>query len=720
MEADDVIQVKDQYYILAGSSLADDRTRVLKQGDTFAVFDKRGDIEPVGKAVHGVYKGDTRFLSQWALRLGRERPLLLSSAVRNDNALLAVDLTNADVRSDGGVIVPRGTLHFARSIFIWSDIVYERLRVVNYSLARVKMPVTFRLGADFLDIFEVRGTTRERKGTYLPERIEGSSVMLGYQGLDGIRRETTVHCSVQPERISRSEIQLELVLEPKEETVWEFEISCRCGDKIPKACPHDEAARQALRALGIKEQEIYASNEQFNNWLSRSTADLHMMMTETPYGPYPYAGVPWYSTAFGRDGIITALETLWIHPEIARGVLSYLAATQAKEVDAQTEAEPGKILHETRQGEMARTREVPFGCYYGSVDATPLFVMLAGAYFRRTGDGELIEKIWPNIELALQWMDEYGDCDKDGFIEYSSKSPKGLVNQGWKDSNDAVFHADGSLAEGPIALCEVQGYVYAAKRAGAELAAATGRAEMALALLEQSKKLRRQFEKAFWVDEISTYALALDGEKKPCKVRTSNAGHCLMAGIASRDRATRVADTLLGEDFFSGWGIRTVSSKEARYNAMSYHNGSVWPHDNALIARGFMRYGLRDVAAQILAGMLDASRFVELARLPELFCGFARRPGEGPTLYPVACAPQAWAAAAAFALIEACLGITLRGSPALVLFRHSTLPESLPKIEIRNLRVGKASVDLAIQRAGDAVDVTVLRRRGEIDVVSVK
>jgi len=717
---DDVIRVKEQYYILSTSSLADDRTRVVKQGETFAVFDRKGDIELIGRGVQGLYLGDTRFLSHWVLRIGKERLLLLSSAVRNDNALLAVDLTNPDIHVDGQLVIPRGTLHVARSKFLWKDILYERLQLVNYSLSAVEISLSLQYSADFVDMFEVRGLHREVRGTRLQEDVQRQEVTLSYQGLDGVTRRTQMYCSRPPERLSSSELLLDVSLQPKEAKTYEFTVSCQCGESRPRRATYDRAASQTVQALSLQEQEIYVANEQFNNWLGRSRADLNMMMTETPYGQYPYAGVPWYNTVFGRDGIITALETLWIDPSIARGVLSYLAATQATEVIPESEAEPGKILHETRKGEMAALHEVPFGCYYGSVDATPLFVMLAGAYYRRTADGQFIRQIWPNIESAIRWINEYGDADGDGFLEYRGQPTNGLVHQGWKDSNDAVFHSDGTLAQGPITLCEVQGYVYAAKRSAAEMTAVVGKPELAAPLLDQARKLRQQFEHSFWCEDLSTYALALDGAKQQCRVRTSNAGQCLLTGIASRERADRVAQTLLQEDFFSGWGVRTVSSAELRYNAMSYHNGSVWPHDNALIARGFMRYGLRQAAARLLTGLLDASLFVELHRLPELFCGFPRRPGEGPTLYPVACAPQSWSAAAVFCLLEACLGITVRGSPALVLFRHSTLPESLPRVEIKNLQVGPAVVDLAIQRAGESVDVTLLRKSGEVDVVSVK
>jgi glycogen debranching enzyme len=720
---DQIIRIDDRFYIPATSTLTDDRTRVLKHGETFAVFDRYGDIHLVGKGTQGLYHEGTRFLSQLELRLGEHRPMLLSSTVKEDNALLAVDLTNPDISRDGQVVIPRGILHLFRAIFLWEGACYERLRLTNYGPVPIDVSITIRFNADFADIFEVRGRKRERRGRNLNEGVGAEQATLAYEGLDGEVRRARIHVFPAPQQLSTTQAVYQIHLEPQEEASCFLTVACECGDRAAQALSYEQAfylAEQAVKAKRDREGTIDTSNEQFNDWLQRSEPDLQMMITETTEGPYPYAGVPWFSTAFGRDGIITALECLWLNPDLARGVLLYLAARQATEVIPEQDAEPGKILHETRLGEMAALGEIPFGLYYGSVDSTPLFIMLAGGYYERTGDLAVLQTLWPNIEAAVRWMDTYGDSDGDGFLEYARRTSKGLANQGWKDSHDAVFHEDGSSAEGPIALCEVQGYAYAAKRNAAMLAQTLGKTEQAGQWLHQAEALRQRFEQTFWCDDIGTYALALDGNKKPCKVRTSNAGHCLYTGIASAEHARSVAEGLLGKDFYSGWGVRTVAASEARYNPMSYHNGSIWPHDNAMIAMGLARYGLMSEVLPIVSGLFDATLTLDLHRLPELFCGFVRRPGIGPSLYPVACSPQAWAVASVYLLLQAVLGIHIDGAAGRMTFANPLLPEFLDEVRIRNLTVGSGSVDLLVQRHPHDVSISTLRKDGPVEIVIKK
>jgi glycogen debranching enzyme len=512
-----------------------------------------------------------------------------------------------------------------------------------------------------------------------------------------------------------------VTLEQHECAEFEIAIACELQERSHQLLRFDDAIVRARsrHPLG-NSADVAASNPALNQWVRRSFADLEMLTTDKAAGAYPYAGIPWFSTPFGRDGIFTALELLWLAPEVARGVLGFLADTQATTTSEVQDAQPGKILHEMRDGEMAALGEIPFGRYYGSADATPLFVMLAHAYFERTGDADAIDALWPHVLAALHWMDEYGDLDGDGFIEYARASKSGLIQQGWKDSWDSVFHDDGSLAEAPIALCEIQGYAYAAWSGAARLATIRGESERAAQWLARAASLKARFEDAYWCDDLGTYALALDARKRQCRVRTSNPGHCLFAGIADPGRARLVADGLMSESSFSGWGIRTVASGMARYNPMSYHNGSVWPHDNAVVAAGFARYGLTGHATRVLSAMFDLSQAVDLHRLPELICGFHRRAEAFPTLYPVACAPQAWAAAAVALLLQACLGVEINAVGRRVSFTHAMLPETLDSLRITNLRIADACVDLLLTRHAHDVGLTVLRRDGDVEVVVVK
>jgi glycogen debranching enzyme len=720
---EEIIRLKDQFYITTNSSLVDDRTRVLKHGDSFAVLDRYGDIQPIGWGKQGLYHEGTRFLSRWSLRLGQERPLLLSSTVKEDNILFSADLTNPDLMDKGQVVVPRGTIHIFRAKFLWKGVCYERLRVSNFGLTPVDLTLSYSFDADYVDIFEVRGSTRERRGKRLPDQVSEAALTLAYEGLDKIVRRTRIECVPKPEQIDANAMRFTERLEPKGEAVFWLTVACETPTFVPYRMSFDGAFEEADNSLArswTRECDVTTNNSQFNTWVHRSVADLHMMVTNLPTGPYPYAGVPWFSTVFGRDGIITALEALWLNPAMARGVLGYLASTQATEVVPEEDAEPGKILHEMRVGEMAQLKEIPFGRYYGSVDSTPLFIMLAGAYYERTGDKAFIESIWPNIDLALAWIDKYGDADGDGFVEYVQRSAKGLRHQGWKDSQDCVFHADGTLIEGPIALCEVQAYVYAAKKAASELAWVLRQPQRAAQLMHEAKMMRERFEETFWCSDLNTYALALDGQKKLCRVRTSNAGHALYTGIASDERARRVAETLLSEGSFSGWGIRTLDSRDMRYNPMSYHNGSVWPHDNALICMGFSRYELKAEAMRVLSVLFECSTLVDQRRLPELICGFRRRTNEAPTLYPVACAPQAWSSAAVFMLIQAGLGVSIKGPDQQIAFHKPMLPSFIDQLCIKGLRVGRSSVDICLQGRGSDVDVNVLRRDGPVEIAVYK
>jgi glycogen debranching enzyme len=719
VSAESVNTAATEFYILAPEVPVPERTFVLKHDDTFGLFNDFGDIAAGARHEEGLYHQGTRFLSRLALKLIGGRPLLLSSAVRRDNLLMGVDLTNPDIYLGGNMMLPRGSLHIYRSKLIWGAVCYEHIHVRNFTRMPLDIALTLEFSADFADIFEVRGEERRQRGQLHNPRVTDQGAELAYQGLDGVARRTLIECQPPPRRISGAELQLAAQLEGRSEQVFEVKVTCAIDAERPAALSFAAALAHAERSRASGSRlaaGIDTSNDQLNAWMTRSAADLNMLLTETSSGLYPYAGVPWFDTTFGRDGIIAALECLWLAPQISRGVLSFLAATQATRDQPERDAEPGKILHEARRGEMAALGEVPFGRYYGSIDATSLYVLLAGAYWRRTDDLAFIETIWPNICAALTWIDRYGDRDGDGFIEYQRRSPRGLVQQGWKDSNDSVFHADGRLAEGPIALCEVQAYTYAARLAAAGLAQALGHDDMTRTLREQAYALRERFRARFWCPEIGLYALALDGYKEPCRVRASNAGHCLFSGIAAPEHALSIARTLGQDTFFTGWGVRTVADREARYNPMAYHNGSVWPHDNAVIAGGLAASPGKELAVRILSAQLDASTYFESSRLPELFCGFRRREGKAPTSYPVACSPQAWSAAAVFAMLQACLGLTVDAAARQIAFRYPRLPPTLERVSIRDLKVGESSVDLTLYRYSGAVGLNVDRRSGKLDV----
>jgi glycogen debranching enzyme len=712
----------DLYHIDALPPPRDGGNRVLKCDETFAVLDSQGDILSSSARQHGLYHEGTRYLSHLQLSLGRYGLLPLGVSLRHDNVVLNVDLTNPDLYSKRQLTVPHGTIHISRTKFLQPGRLHERTRVTNYGNVPCEVELMLRCGADFVDLFEVRGTQRQARGEMLKTEIQGDSVTMSYRGLDRLTRFTRLDFSPPPARVGKEEVVFQLQLAAKEERLIHVTVQCSNEPPGPLAISYETAyarAHTAAQALERSDASIYSSNEQFNDWTNRSLVDLRMMLATTEDGLYPHAGVPWFSTPFGRDGVITALQALWINPSIAAGVLKFLARHQATEVDQARDAEPGKILHETRLGEMANLGEIPFGKYYGSVDSTPLFVMLAGAYYDATGDVDTIEKIWSHIDRALTWIDRWGDKDGDGFVEYDRQSEFGLVQQGWKDSRDSIFHADGSAAQSPIALCEVQGYVYAARRSAARLAQVLGHRARAEQLHLQADHLQENFDKTFWCEELSMYALALDGQKQQCKVRASNAGHCLFTGIALPERAAPLVDQLMSDEMFSGWGIRTLARSESRYNPMAYHNGSVWPHDNALIAEGFARYGFVDKSLKVLAALFDTSLFVELHRLPELFCGFPRRPAEGPVLYPVACAPQAWAAAAPLLMLKATLGLRIDANRRQVIFDHPSMPPFLDTVALRNVRVGTESLSLLLHRYPENVAVNVLSRTGNVEVVVI-
>lgn len=785
---------ESDFHILTTSLDNSGRTRVLKHSNLFVVYDEDGDISSRPGGAHGLYLNDMRHLSALELRFWKQKSVLLSSTIVEDNSLLTVDLTNPELvefeqrkkkerldksrrqkqaagaqsqpqnppdaapspgaqdaldapGAQAGVDSPESvepgaeiqarilsdTLHIHRSKFVTEDTAHEKIRMQNYGDVSMTVPIELYFDADFIDMFEVRGTARERCGDFLETQITDVSVSFGYIGLDKVQRETRISFVQRPQALSANRAYFEFEIGPGQRRELTYTVECRyqaakdVGESRRLRFGAPPGYRQAYAQMNRRLASQYrgrcrfeSSNVFYNLMLSRADADLQMLISNTDYGPYPYAGTPWFNTVFGRDGLICAYQVLNIRPEVSRGVLGYLAAHQAHDFSDTRDAEPGKILHEIRHDEMANTGEVPFRSYYGSIDSTPLFIALAGAYLRRSGDLDFIRSIWPNVRRAVEWIDAHGDRDGDGYVEYGRRTRQGLRQQGWKDSDDSVFHEDGTIAELPIALCEVQGYVFAARRAAAQMAEALGEGEYARAQHHETVQLKQRFQKDFWDEQLGTYVLALDGNKRPCRVRSSNAGHCLFSGIATLERAQLIGKQLLEDDFFNGWGVRTMPQAQVRYNPISYHNGSVWPHDNTMIAMGLARYGLKDEALRIMAGLYHASRYFDLNRMPELFCGFERRPSEGPTLYPVACAPQAWAAGGVFLLLDAALGLYVDGRRGLVKFHNPRLPDFLDTLRLKRVQVGKAQVDIELKRYRNDVGVQILRRSGEVEVMVVK
>ena len=725
MSTNDRSEINQNYYISDTTAVLERSPRILKHGRMFAIFDRYGDVRHQPSHPEGIFYNDTRHVSRMELLLNGFRPLMLSSSVLQNDGLLTVDLANPDFYLNGRLAMARDLIHLRRLKFLWGGVCYERLMSHNLAVIERDMTLTLKFEADFIDIFEIRGRPQARRGKTNVSKVSDREIRAQHHAADGQPSETVFRFEPRPTKIDVQTAEFEMTLGPRERRFHYMELRCRPEiegvEETPRRCFYlnlreDRRWRRAARDRAVV---IESSDNLFDETIERAVSDLYMLTTDTEYGPYPYAGIPWFSTVFGRDGIITALQSLWLDPEISRGVLLYLAATQATEENPEIDAEPGKILHETRAGEMARLGEVPFFRYYGSVDATPLFIVLAGEYLQRTGDLTTIKSLWPKIEAALNWIDEYGDIDGDGFVEYRARRPSGLQNQGWKDSDNSIFHADGELATGSISLCEVQGYVYAAKLLAASMARSLGKAGIAATLEAQAQNLKERFEKAFWCEDLSTYALALDGRKRPCRVRSSNAGHALFAGIADPERARRLADTLLDDDGFSGWGIRTIAGSEKRYNPMAYHNGSVWPHDNGLIALGLGRYGFKDHALKVFRGILDTATHMDLRRLPELFCGFNRPKHGDPTLYPVACSLQAWASSSIFALMQACLGLGFDPQAGEIRFHDPVLPEFLEELRLGKLHLGNGTVDVTLRNYNGRIAVDVGDCTGDLKVVVV-
>jgi glycogen debranching enzyme len=728
--------------------------QVLKHGNRFLLTDSFGDIHPDSRGL-GLYEGDTRMIACSVLRIGGIRPVLLQTSV-GANYRGGIQMTNpsADRNPDAKVHPPDAlvgrTIGINRERLMGAEGVSERLKVVNHAARESDVPVELELGADGADIFEVRGYPRPSRGKLLPVAVIDDRVTFRYLGLDGVERFTHIAfsepaTSIEPVDQPRPDgsdvgaavrLRWTLTLGPGETktlswTSWCTERPAPAGgtEEPTGSSDHDAMFPPAPRVSADEGAAAYhawergttavvSDHELFNLVIKRSVSDLRLLVNDGPGDDQRYisAGVPWFATLFGRDSLISAFQALAFRPQIAVEILDVLAAYQATEDDPRRDAEPGKVLHELRTGEMARSGELPHTPYYGSVDATPLWLILFGATFDWTGDRAMLDRLWPNAMAALRWIDEFGDRDGDGFVEYERRSERGLLNQGWKDSSDAIRDRDGHEAVPPIALAEVQGYVYDAKRRLARLAAIRGDIDLAIRLDAEADQLATRFELAFWMEDRRYYAMALDSDKRQADAIASNAGHCLWSGIVTPDRAREVVDRILRPEMFSGWGVRTFASGQPGYNPIGYHTGTVWPHDTSLIAAGFRRYGFDDASNRLVGQMMEAAQGFPDYRLPELFCGFDRTDAHTPVPYPVACSPQAWAAGSSFLFLETMLGLRAHADRHELELLHPHLPDWLGKVTLTDLRVGDASVDLLFHRWRGTTSAEVLRKVGDVAV----
>jgi glycogen debranching enzyme len=603
---------------------------------------------------------------------------------------------------------------------VLEDVLEEAVRVTNYNSRPVTLELVFRFAADFADIFEVRGYEPQFRGELDPPIWHHAALTMGYKGRDGRRRETLVMFEPRPLSVQTdAEVGFAVFrvsLQPQESTSIRLVITLDGRLEAAQGVERFGVVKQEYDEWLSNATDITTDNELFNIVLRRSLHDLRMLWNhqESSTG-YPAAGTPWYDTLFGRDSAIAGMQTLALKPDIARDCLASLARWQGKRFDPWRDEEPGKILHELRQGELTETGELPFSPYYGSIDSTPLFLGLAGQYFAWTADLGLLSQLETNLRAGLHWMTKYGSLAEGGYLSYERRSARGLVNQGWKDSHDGIIHENGTLCEPPIALVEVQAYAYGAYRSLSPVFASIGDDKTAARLEQDAADLARRFDRDFWLDS-GFYALALDGEKRRAAAISSNPGHALWGGIASRTRAAGVVQRLMENDMFSGWGIRTLTATSRRFNPLGYHVGSVWPHDNSLIAMGLKRYGFEEDLNRLATALFDAARAFPYYRLPELFGGDERSVHQAPVPYPVACRPQAWAAGSIPLVTQAVLGLCPNAPGRTLSIVRPQLPSWLGSVQVKSLRVGEAEVDLHYHRRGGQTRVDVLDIRGDLRV----
>jgi glycogen debranching enzyme len=695
---------------------------VRAHGSMFLVTTQQGDIAPAGARELGLFYRDTRFLSHYELEI-RDRHVVRLSAETSSPAHNQVDLMLSDARHEELLDDPKNFVHIRRRQMLDAGLV-EEIVLTNFLMRACDVEIVVHFASDFADIFEVRGARRAKRGVLQRPRVEGSSVVLCYTGLCGTKYETIVTFGAPPTELAEDRAVFELTLPPDRSTCIEVRAT-PAMDGATRSRPGVPFARRA--ELRTNEADMFRSlstryacdDGLLQEMLDQATTDLHALRVEFDHHSIVGAGIPWFCAPFGRDALVTAYEALTLNPDFATDALRTLAAFQGKKFDTTTEEEPGKIFHELRFGEMARLGEIPHSPYYGSIDATPLFVIVAEAAHRFAADGALLRELRPAVEAALGWIDARSE-NGTKLVRYQRVGPKGLENQGWKDSRAGVSFPDGRRAEPPIALVEVQGYCVDAYQRGARLLRWLGDEALATCYEARAATMRQLVNQTFWMTEANRYAYAIDGRERLLPTIVSNVGHLLWSRVPTPERATATARTLLASSSFSGFGIRTLAADQPIYNPLSYHNGTVWPHDNAIIVRGLANYGLEHEAMKAFDGMYAAMGYCRDRRLPELFCGVGKR--SGPLVrYPVACSPQAWASAAPFLMIQAILGIRADAPRGRLVIKNPRLPKQVGRLQLHGMRVGGALVSVRFRRAGrrchvDRLDVTGGPLKTEIEI----
>lgn len=709
-------------------------TLTLKADEVFLITDTLGNISGIFEDAQtpnmGLFCRDTRFLSRLELQIDGRSPILLSSSADKGFAL-SVLCANPHLAE-----IDPETIGIRREIVLNGGL-FEEIEITNYNTKPVSFNLSLSFDADFVDLFEVRGWGRQHRGTLLrqiPEKVEieqlpklaewqTDSLTLAYQGLDNSLMESRLRFYQHPpDRFTGYTAFWQLSLEPHATEKLGYRLETILDDKPAVTNGIPATLGQAMAANLLEEQEwcqqatqIRSDNETFNKIISRAEQDIYLLRQSFGDRKVLSAGVPWFSTLFGRDSLIAASQTLILDPTIAKSTLYILADYQGQTDNDWRDENPGKILHELRLGEMARCGETPHTPYYGTVDATPLWLMLYAEYFAWTNDLATLEQLWPNAIAAMDWID--AQCQETGYLRYECKSTRGLVNQGWKDSGDCIVNRQGELAPGAIALCEVQAYVYAAKIRLAQIARMKKRLDLCDRWEQEARDLKVRFNRDFWLEDRDFCALALDGEGNPADSITSNPGHCLALDIFTPEKAASVAERLLAPDLYGGWGIRTLSRNSPAYNPMGYHIGSVWPHDNALIATGLRALGLIEPALEVAKALIDMTGFQPYYRPPELFCGYERAPNSPPVRYPVACSPQAWATGSIFQAIETIVNLAPDAPGNYLRVIDPALPNFINQLSIRNLRIGSTVLDLEFERTDTITACKVVKKRGNLRVV---